>query len=230
MRRLALAAAVTLLLPAPAAADAKAKTRPVGAKPLPDRVAAKRVDRSRWEPRPSNRDENRRVPTRRELRRFHRRSDMEYRRRVTGRFRGTTDEILQWVAHKHGIDEDVVRAVAVQESWWRMSAVGDDGDSFGIMQMRRPYHCCLPLMRRSTAFNADYWGAIIRAYYDGRMTWLNDVERGRDYAPGDLWGSVGAWFAGRWRTAPAERYIADVRRIRRERTWRRSFFRSTAAG
>jgi membrane-bound lytic murein transglycosylase MltF len=64
---------------------------------------------------------------------------MEYKRRVTGRFRGTTDEILQWVAHKHGIAEDVVRAVAVQESWWRMSAVGDGGDSFGIMQMRRPY-------------------------------------------------------------------------------------------
>ena len=111
-----------------------------------------------------------------------------------------------------------------------MDAVGDDADSFGIMQIRRPYHCCIPLAAQSTAFNADYYGAILRAYLDGRDTWLNDVERGRDYRAGDVWGSVGAWFAGRWRTAPAERYIADVRRIRRERTWRRSFFRSTAAG
>jgi hypothetical protein len=224
--RIALLAGVALLAAAAAPADArKATTRPVGSKPLTDRAAAKRVDRSRWEPRPANRDENRRVPTRRELRRFYARSDMEYKRRVTGRFRGTTDEILQWVAHKHGIATDVVRAVAVQESWWRMSAIGDGGDSFGIMQMRRPYHCCLPLMRRSTAFNADYWGAIVRAYYDGKMTWLNDVERGRDYAAGDLWGSVGAWFAGRWWTDGAARYVEEVRRHRRQRTWRSADFR-----
>ena len=226
MTRLALIVAAASLLAAPAGAAGDATTRPVGSKPLRDGVAAKRVDRSKWEPRPSNRAENRRIPTRRELRRFRRRSDMEYKRRVTGRFRGTTDEILQWVAHKHGIEEDVVRAVAVQESWWRMSAVGDGGDSFGIMQMRRPYHCCLPLMKRSTAFNADYWGAIIRAYYDGRMTWLNDVERGRDYAAGDLWGSIGAWFAGRWWTDGAARYVEEVRRHVRERTWRTRDFRA----
>ena len=103
---------------------------------------------------------------------------MPYKRRVTGRFRGTTDEIIQWAAAKHGIDPDVMRAVAVVESYWRMTTVGDDGDSFGLYQIRRPYHCCAAYARRSTAFNADYYGAIIRAYYDGRMPWLNDVERG----------------------------------------------------
>ena len=45
--------------------------------------------------------------------------------RVTGGFAGTTDEILQWVAHKWGIPEDVVRAVAVNESSWKMSMLGD---------------------------------------------------------------------------------------------------------
>ena len=151
---------------------------------------------------------------------------MTYKRRVTGHFRGTTDEIIQWAAHKHGIHENVFRAVAVKESWWRMKTVGDNGDSFGLMQVRRPYHCC-PFLARGgrTAFNADYWGAIIRAYFDGRETWLNTVERGQDYRAGDLWGAVGAWFSGRWHTAPSEEYIAAVKRIRRERTWRKPFFR-----
>ena len=202
----------------------KATTRAVGSKPLGDAAAARRVRRSRWEPRPQNRDENRRIPTRTEIAYFYRHSDMTYRRRVTGRFRGTTDEILQWAAHKHGIDEDLMRAVAVTESWWRMGAVGDNGDSFGLMQIRRPYHCCVPLAARSTAFNVDYYGAIIRSYFDGRERWLNTVERGRPYRAGDLWGSVGAWFSGRWHTPPAESYIADVRRIRRERIWWRAYF------
>jgi hypothetical protein len=212
-----------LSLPA-AAMAAKAHMRPVGSPPLSDRAAAARVDRSRWEPRPGNRAENRRIPTRGELRYFRRHSDMRYKRRVTGHFRGTTDEIIQWAAHKHGIPEDVVRAVAVKESWWRMSTVGDNGDSFGLMQMRRPYHCCPFLARASTAFNVDYWGAIMRSFYDGNETWLNTVERGEDYQAGDLWGGVGVWFSGRWRTEPSLAYVRDVRRLRRERTWRQPFF------
>jgi hypothetical protein len=224
--RLLVGVCLMFMLSLPAAAmAAPARTRPVGSDPLSDRAAAARVDRSRWEPRPANRDENRRMPTRGELRYFRRHSDMPYKRRVTGHFRGTTDEILQWAAHKHGIAEDVVRAVAVQESWWRMSAVGDDGDSFGLMQVRRPYHCCPFLARGSTAFNVDYWGAIIRSYYDGRATWLNTVERGERYRAGDLWGSVGVWVSGRWRTGPSLEYIRAVRRHRRGRTWRQEYFR-----
>jgi hypothetical protein len=220
-------AGLFLLLPLAAPATvvaAPATTRPVGSAPLPDRAAAARVDRSPFEPRPSNSAENRRVPTRGELRYFRRHSDMTYKKRVSGRFRGTTDEIIQWAAHKHGIVENVVRAVAVKESWWRMSTIGDNGDSFGLMQVRRPYHCCPFLARGSTAFNVDYWGAIIRSYFDGRETWLNTVERGEDYRAGDLWGSVGAWFSGRWRTDPSLDYVRDVRRIRRERTWRQKLF------
>jgi hypothetical protein len=214
---------LALSLPA-VATSAPARTRAVGSPPLSDRAAAARVDRSVWEPRPGNRAENRRIPTRRELRYFRRHSNMTYKRRVSGHFRGTTDEIIQWAAHKHGIAEDLVRAVAVQESWWRMSAVGDNGDSFGLMQVRRPYHCCPFLARGSTAFNVDYWGAIMRSYFDGRETWLNTVERGEDYRAGDLHGSVGAWVSGRWRTEASLDYVRSVRRIRRERTWRQEFF------
>ncbi len=151
---------------------------------------------------------------------------MPYARFVNGRFEGTTDEIIQWSAYKWGLDEDLLRAVAVVESWWRMETVGDAGDSFGLYQVRRPYHCWdeCPIARRFTAFNADYYGGIIRAYFDGKMPWLNTVERGRDYASGDLWGSVGAWFAGRWYTQPAIDYMGVVQQRLAERTWRRDFF------
>ena len=215
MRWLATLLATALLAPA-----AQADTRPVGSPPLSDAQAAKRVKESSWEPRPANRKANRHVLSKRQLKTFRAKSDMPYEARVTGRYRGTTDEIIQWAAAKHGIDTDVMRAVAVIESWWRMSTVGDNGDSFGLYQIRRPYHCCPAYARGSTAFNADYYGAIIRAYYDGKMPWLNDVERGEQYKPGDLYGSLGAWFAGRWRTAGANTYIERVKQTLRDRTWR----------
>ena len=207
----ALALFVTALAPLPALAGERARTRPVGSPPLSDARAAARVAPSAPEIRLDNADENRRVPTRRELATFRRRSTMTYAARVTGAYRGTTDEIIQWAAWKHGVNENVLRAVAVRESWWRMSTIGDDGDSFGLFQMRRPFHCCPGLARRSTAFNADYYGAILRAFYDGRETWLNTVERGAEYRAGDLWGSVGTWYAGRWRTPDALRYAREVR-------------------
>jgi hypothetical protein len=222
MRRLATAIA-TLALLAPAAS---ASTRPVNSPPLSDTQAAKRVKHSSWEPRPHNARANRTPLTKRQLSRFRSKSDMPYKNRVTGRFKGTTDEIIQWAAAKHGIDTNVMRAVAVIESWWRMSTVGDNGDSFGLYQIRRPFHCCPAYARRSTAFNADYYGAIIRAYYDGKMPWLNTVERGSEYRAGDLYGSVGAWFAGRWRTPPASDYIARVRRTLKDRTWRSRDFQT----
>jgi hypothetical protein len=214
-----LVALLLLALIAPAA-EGKARTRAPGSKPLSDAAAARHVKRSSFEPRPDNADENQRMLTRHQRRYFRAHSDMTYKDRVTGHFRGTTDEIIQWAAWKHGISEDLLRAVAVQESWWHMSTVGDDGDSFGLFQIRRPFHCCPSFARTSTAFNADYYGAILRAYYDGRETWLNTVERGRDYTAGDLWGSVGAWFAGRWHTPPAEDYIKAVEGHLKARTWR----------
>jgi hypothetical protein len=213
-----------LLVLALTAPVAQAGTRRVGARPLSDRAAARLVHRSAWEPRPDNADENRRVPTRAQLRYFRRHSTMPYKARVDGRYRGTTDEIIQWAGHKQGIDVNLLRAVAVVESYWHMSTIGDNGDSFGLFQIRRPFHCCPFLARRDTAFNADYYAAILRAYYDGKMGWLNTVERGRPYRAGDIWGSVGAWFAGRWHTPAAEGYIARVKQALRDKPWRRPGF------
>ena len=210
--------------PAPAASLASVSVKSPGTEPLADVAAASRVRETGWEPVRSNAEENRRRPSADQIADFRRRSEMINRHEVTGRYRGTTDEILQWAARKWGFDPDLFRAVAYVESRWKMSAVGDGGLSFGIFQMKRTYHCCVPLSSKYTAFNADYYGGILRAYYDGRQTWLNDVERGERYGAGDIWGSVGAWYAGRWRTSEAMGYIRSVQRALRDEPWRERGF------
>jgi hypothetical protein len=197
----------------------------VGTPPLSDLTAARIVHRSRWEPRPDNAAANQHVPSTSDLAYFRAHSTMPYKDQVTGAFTGTTDEIIQWAAYKHRLDPNLLRAVAAVESWWHMSTNGDNGDSFGLFQIRRPYHCCDFLAANDTAFNADYYGAIIRSYYDGRQMWLNTVSgNGASYRAGDLWGSVGAWFSGRWHDPGAQRYIAKVKQYLRERVWRQPNF------
>ena len=85
--------------------------------------------------------------------------------------------------------------------------------------MKRTYHCCLPLSSKYTAFNADYYGAILRAYFDGKQKWLNDVERGERYEAGDIWGSVGSWYAGRWRTGQRSATSASCSDTLRDEPW-----------
>ena len=225
LRRIAIPALlVAAITTAPASASAASlasvSVKEPGTDPLADSEAATRVNETSWEPVRANAQENRRRPTEDQIDEFRRRSEMINRHRVTGRYRGTTDEILQWAARKWGFDPDLFRAVAYVESRWRMSAVGDGGLSFGIFQMKRTYHCCVPLSSKYTAFNADYYGGILRAYYDGRQTWLNDVERGERYGAGDIWGSVGSWYAGRWRTREAMGYIHLVQRTLKDEPWR----------
>jgi len=167
--------------------------------------------------------------------------------RVDGRFTGTTHEILRWAACKWGIDEDIVAAQAVQESYWNQTAMGDWGSdstacppghglgadgrlgqcpqSWGILQNRYPFEqASWPGIRNSTAMNADTAYAIWRACYDGFELWLNDVDRGRQYAAGDAWGCVGRWFAGRWHTSAADSYTASVQAILKQRAWEQPGF------
>jgi autotransporter family porin len=150
--------------------------------------------------------------------------------RIDGHFTGTTDEILQWGACKWGLDVDVLRAVAYQESQWDQSTTGDlsedptecrGGDkppcptSFGLMQLK---HLDLPgsypYSRTSTAFNVDYYGARMRACYEGWVTYL-----GGDYGPGDLWDCIGWHWSGQWKDAGALNYISRVRHHLAIRAW-----------
>jgi hypothetical protein len=206
------------------------KNRKIGWGPRTSKAAAKLVKRSGWEARPENRASNHRIPGRKLLRAWRKRSEMPYARYVDGRFKGTTDEIIQWAAHKWGINTNLMRAVATVESWWQMSTLGDNGDSFGLYQVRRPYHCrgkC-KIMRYFTAMNADYYGGIIRSYFDGLQTWLRrESDNGRPYRAGDIWGSLGAWYSGRWwgpPSRPIQPYLRDVRHRMAEKTWRQPYF------
>jgi autotransporter family porin len=162
--------------------------------------------------------------------------------RVTGNFKGTTDEIIQWIACKWGIDEDVVRAQVALESWWRQTTVGDfssdatacapghpigaDGQpgqcpqSIGLIQDRTPY--MRPYINdaaASSAYNLDIGYAIWRSCFEGAETWLNTVDRGRQYAAGDMWGCIGRWFSGRWYTSAATGYMARVQDYLNQRIW-----------
>jgi hypothetical protein len=160
--------------------------------------------------------------------------------RVTGNFTGTTDEIIRWVACKWGIDEDVVRAQIAKESAWHQSATGDLNndqstcypplrtssgpcpESIGLGQVRYLYHGVAFANGNavnSSAYNLDYTYAKWRECFEGRDGWLNTVERGAQYAAGDMWGCVGLWFAGRWSTDPAKTYVGAVQDYLRQRVW-----------
>jgi len=206
---------------------------PPGARLLTDDEAAQHVRRSSWEPRPQNETANQRVPTAAELADFRRYSgqwgDCEHlRKRVTGHFVGTTDEIIQWAAWKWGLPEDVLRATGVNESHWYMSFNGDEGLSFGLYQIKNvpEWHGgTYPLSQESTAFNADYYGGFVRHYYEGCATWIGAyAENGSTYGAGDFWGSVGAWYSGRWHDNEAEAYVDSVRRHLRDASWTRPGF------
>jgi hypothetical protein len=149
--------------------------------------------------------------------------------RVTGNFTGTTDEIIQWGACKWGFDENTLRAQAAKESYWSMLSVGDNGESFGIMQVRSTTfrnNGVFPNAQHSTAFNIDLYLATWRDCLDGKDTWLNTVERGGQYGAGDVWGCIGKWFSGRWYTQPSVDYIHAVQGYLNDQIWLDGGFRS----
>jgi autotransporter family porin len=210
-------------------------TLPPGSALPSNQECATRVRRSSWEPRPQNAQANNTKPTSSQLAALvpwtrnstgmDDRADA-LRRRIDGNFTGTTDEIIQWAACKWGFDEDIVRAVAVQESWWRQSNQGDYNpstgqyESYGLLQVRAPYHrVTFPASRDSTPFNVDYTLAYRRSCYEGYMLWLHDVQPGAGYRAGDEWGCVGLWFDGRWKTAAANSYVSSVQGHLSRRTW-----------
>jgi len=78
-----------------------------------------------------------------------------------------------------------------------------------------------PFNRNSTAFAVDYVGAELRGCYEGWEKWLDNTGM-KNYAAGDLWGCVGAWYAGAWHTQAANGYIDRVRHVIRYHVWLRS--------
>jgi hypothetical protein len=174
---------------------------------------------------------------------------------VTGRSDlqdASTDDLIQWAAHKWGIPEDWIRALAVYESWWRQDAHGDLAlvphdwyshfptqvreprgrvfEEMGLTQIKwLPNQSVNPgtarLRWRSTAFALDYMGATIRFYYDG------DCHNcGAGYSAGQQWASVAAWHAPKpWNNASARAYATALQRILAARTWTTATFHRPCA-
>ncbi len=150
------------------------------------------------------------------------------RQRIDGNFTGTTTEILDWGACKWGFRRKTVRAIAVAESAWRMSKVGDQDKgtpSYGILQVKDAFHPgTYPASKTSTAFNVDYALAYIRACYEGHIDWLAATTGNDSYAAGDLWGCVGHWFSGEWKDDGALEYVQTVRGHFRRKVWKSAEF------
>ena len=150
------------------------------------------------------------------------------RKQITGNYTGTTDEILQWVACKWGIDVNIVRAEAVTESNWHQSQLGDytttqslcppgtwNGSScyqsYGILQIKYTYFQSeWPMSRNDTAFNAEFVYGWLRNCYEGWTDYLYQLTPSPGYPgyhAGDIWGCLGFWFSGQWYTQDAINYI-----------------------
>jgi hypothetical protein len=205
------------------------------------------------EARPANQTANQRVPTSAQLAGlsawsasggFDPRAD-QLRQQITGHFTGTTDEILQWVACKWGVPVDVVRAEAVIESNWQQAQLGDQTStqsecppgtwngnscyqSYGILQIMYQYNSSAwPMSRDDTAFSAEYTYGLIRACYEGWVTYLNGItpQSGYpSYKAGDLWGCIGRWYSGSWYDSGAINYISKVKAVENSKPWNSSGF------
>ena len=177
------------------------------------------VRRSRAEERPQNARANRTTPGRYRIRRIDgadHRGQARLAPRIDGNFKGTTDEIIQWAACKWGYADELVRAVVYTESGWEQATVGDNGHSFGLMQVKAIVHDgTSPWARRSSAFNLDYALAWQRACFEGYFDWV-PAE-----ATGDVWSCVALWYTGDWDWAEGrDGYLSAVRKHLAEKPWR----------
>jgi hypothetical protein len=237
--------------------------RPAGPRfrPLPDRVAAACVSRTP-ELVPANAPFNRYTPTAAQLHAWLTTQDSWHRTPlafnpyyayVTGDFRGTTDEIIQWAAAKWGIPVNWLRAQYAQESVWRQRMLGDLTDvgaawydlyppqarvagttevyeTMGISQIKWAPNNSVgagtePLRWESTAFAADYQAATVRFYFD-------DPDRARSrwgdasYRPRQAWNSMAAWFDPYpWGNKLQRWYVHVIGSQLAKHSWTKPYFR-----
>jgi hypothetical protein len=220
-----------------------------------DSRAAAEVRRSPWEPRPGNSRYNHTTPVHLVLRRpdlaaraYDPRWSTYVLGRITGQFKGTTDEIFQWTALKWGLPDNLIRAIAYVESDWRQPNYGDFVNdpalcpgghrppcpvTFGIVGTKSTsWPGLFPWNSYSTAAAVDVLGGWLRGCYEGWVWWLRSQRNGSPtgYRAGDIWGCVGAWYSGEWLDGPAgvrgtaENYISRVRHWYYARPWLHSGF------
>lgn len=166
--------------------------------------------------------------------------------------RPSTDDLIQWAAHKWGIPEDWLRAEYIRESYWNQYMLGDATSvsaariklyppqsrighsnrvyqSLGITQVQFAPFGTLhpgtePLRWLSTAFNIDYQAATLRFYYDNPQG-SRSAWNDSSYTPCQAWRSLGGWYSPfPWGNAPQARYVSQVQHILATRGWEASDF------
>ncbi|MCU1657216.1 MAG: hypothetical protein JWO57_1872 [Pseudonocardiales bacterium] len=83
-------------------------------------------------------------------------------------------------------------------------------------QMAGNQNGTFPFSRNSTAFALDYLGSYLRGCYNGWAHWL---DNGGTRSVGQMWGCVGSWYAGAWRSSDADGYISRVQNELHAFTW-----------
>jgi len=134
-----------------------------------------------------------------------------------------------------GGDQRFSRSECVQGDFtalWGYACPNCCYQSWGIMQTKVYYEWgTWPMIKDSTAFNADYRGADQRACMNGdyseyfASTQQQPNTYAADIASGDLdrilWGCIGMHFSGGWYTATSLPYIREVKGNLRTRPWLR---------
>jgi hypothetical protein len=164
----------------------------------------------------------------------------------------TTDELIQWGAHKWGIPENWLRAEYVLESYWNSWFLGDETpvsaaqyakyppqarvpgthnvyQSLGITQVRWDPQGDFgagtePLRWESTAFNIDFQAATVRFFYDD-PDGARNTWGDKSYKPCQKWNSIGGWFSPYpWANAHQAKYIKAVQTNLATTAWKSSSF------
>jgi hypothetical protein len=178
-----------------------------------------------------------------------------YLRYVDGRdglHNPSTDDLIQWAAHKWGIPENWLRAEYVLESYWSSYQLGDletvsrsDYEryplqarvpgrlqvyqSLGITQVRWAPSGWVgagtePLRWESMAFNIDDQAATVRFFYDNPGG-ARTLWGDSTFRPCEKWNSIGGWFASYpWRSAGQASYIREVQGDLADTAWRSASF------
>ena len=173
---------------------------------------------------------------------------------LDGMHHPSTDDLIQWAAHKWGIPENWLRAEYVHESYWNQFMLGDSTpvsaaaysrypafsrvsggqnayQSLGITQVRWVPGNSLhpgtePLRWLSTAFNVDYQAATIRFYYDNPQN-SRSAWGDASYEPCQKWSSIGGWFRPYpWGNPGQATYVSAVQQILAGQVWTTSSFLS----
>lgn len=171
---------------------------------------------------------------------------------LDGMRRPSTDDLIQWAAHKWGIPENWLRAEYVQESYWSGFQLGDQATVSRSWYLRYPFQARVPkslavyqsmgisqvkwlpdgsigagtepLRWRSTAFNLDYQAATVRFYYDNPSA-ARSSWGDKTYSPCEQWPSIGGWFEPYpWHNGGQQQYIAEVQQHLRNRDWATATF------